>query len=52
MKIVRPEIFGDLEWIHVYDYTMDTVKEFEEAGWHLSGTYYHFLTFWKYVDEK
>ena len=27
-----------------------TVKEFEEAGWHLSGTYYHFLTFWKYID--
>ena len=50
MNIDRLAIVGDIEWIYVYDYTMDTVKEFREAGWHLSGTYSRFLVFWKYID--
>ena len=42
---------GDLQWIRVYDYTLDTVKEFQAQGWRLSGTYRMFLSFWKYIDE-
>ena len=31
----------------VYDYTLDTAKEFESKGWKLTGTFYNFLTFVK-----
>lgn len=29
----------------VYNYTMDTAKEWKEKGWILTGTYYNSLTF-------
>lgn len=31
----------------VYNYTLNTVKEMENDGWRLTGTYYGFLTFVK-----
>lgn len=36
----------------VYNYNMDTVREWEANGWHLVGTYYGFLTFWKHAEDK
>ena len=40
------------KWIHVYDYTLDDIRELQKkAGWRLSGTYRMFCTLWKYVDE-
>lgn len=35
----------DCEHASVYNYTMDTIKEWKEKGWILTGTYYQFLTF-------
>ena len=35
----------------VYDYNMDTVREWEANGWKLEGTYYGFLTFWKHAED-
>lgn len=35
----------------VYNYNMDTVREWEANGWHLEGTYYGFLTFWKHAED-
>lgn len=40
------------KWIHVYDYTLDDIRELQKAGWRLSGTYRMFCTLWKYVDEN
>lgn len=39
------------QWIHVYDYTLDDIRELQKQGWLLSGTYRLFCTLWKYVDE-
>lgn len=39
------------QWIHVYDYTLDDIRELQKQGWRLSGTYRMFCTLWKYVDE-
>lgn len=44
MKVVY-EKNETCEFASVYNYTMDTVKEWKEKGWVLTGTYYGFLTF-------
>lgn len=31
--------------------TVYTVRERESNGWHLEGTYYGFLTFWKHAED-
>lgn len=41
----------DRKWIHVYDYTLDDIRELQKDGWRLSGTYRMFCTLWKYADE-
>lgn len=45
------EMNGDLIWCSVYGYTMDTRKQMEAKGWHISGTYYECLTFWKEKED-
>ena len=35
----------------VYDYNMDTVREWEADGWKLRSTYYEFLSFWKFDED-
>lgn len=47
---VNHTIYEDLETCtiaKVYNYTLDTSKEFEKDGWTLTGTFYGFLTFRK-----
>lgn len=34
----------------VFNYNMDTVREWEANGWKLEGTFYGFLTFWKRAE--
>ena len=41
------EYHGNTVWCSIYDYTLDTVKEMESAGWKLYGTYCRFLIFYK-----
>lgn len=41
---------GDLQWIRVYDYTLDDIREFKQLGWRLYGTYRMYCSLWKYVD--
>ena len=45
MEKVIYEKRSDCEVASVYNYTMDTINEWKEKGWILTGTYYHFLTF-------
>lgn len=46
MKVIYKE--NDYyKFAYVYNYNFDTVKEFEQDGWSLSGTFYNFLTFKK-----
>lgn len=50
MKEINKKVITEYETCtvcQVYNYTMDIVKEMEQAGWVLEGTYYRHLTFQK-----